>query len=56
MEPKIHALPAIADSLDQLSKKLSKTNDPATRGELLKRMRSLIGDVDKVIQNEMGED
>ena len=49
------ALQNILQVLTQLSEQLSHAHKPQTRLELLKQMRMLLADADKIIGSEMGE-
>ena len=49
-------LQSILQVLHELSKRLHQTKDPEVRHELLREMRLLLGDTDKIVRNEMGED
>lgn len=49
-------LQSILQVLHQLSERLHGTNGPQDRVKLLREMRLLLGDADKIIGSEMGED
>jgi hypothetical protein len=49
-------LQSILQVLHQLSERLHGSSDPKERLELLREMRLLLGDADKIIGSEMGED
>lgn len=49
------ALHGIFQSLNQLSNQLRECRDPQMRVELLREMRMLLGDADKIITSEMGD-
>jgi len=50
------ALQNIFQSLGQFSEQLRHAHEPQTRLELLKQMRMLLGDADKIIEDEMGRE
>jgi hypothetical protein len=50
------ALQAILQDFTELAEKLRETADPAARLGLLRQMCMLLGDADKIIGSEMGED
>jgi hypothetical protein len=49
-------LQSLLQVLHQLSERLHEASDPNERLELLREMRLLLGDADKIIGSEMGED
>ena len=49
------ALQPILQALSQLAEQLRHAREPHMRLELLKQMRMLLGDADKIIGSEMGE-
>jgi hypothetical protein len=49
------ALENILQALSQLFQQLEHAHKPQTRLELLKQMRMLLADADKIIGSEMGE-
>ena len=50
------ALKNILQTLTDLSEELRNSHDPAKRMALLRQMRMLLGDANKIIASEMGED
>ena len=50
------ALQNLVQSLGDLSEELRNSHDPAKRMALLRQMRMLLGDANKIIASEMGED
>ena len=46
----------ILEDLGQLSEEFKATNDSVKRLAILKQMRLLIADVDKIIESEMGDE
>jgi hypothetical protein len=49
------ALHKMFEDLNRLSERLRNCRDPEVRVELLKQMRLLLGDADKIIDSEMGD-
>ena len=50
------ALQNIFQNLGQLSEQVRHAREPQTRLDLLKQMRTLLGDADKIIGDEMGRE
>ena len=50
------ALQTILQNLARLSKQLPATPDHTARMDMLKQMHLLLGDADKIIHSEMGDD
>jgi hypothetical protein len=50
------ALQNLVQSLGDLSEELRNSHDRAKRMALLRQMRMLLGDANKIIASEMGED
>jgi hypothetical protein len=49
------ALQSILHEVYRLSEKVHRTSEPRQRVELLKQIRMLLGDADKIISSEMGD-